>query len=105
MITEKDIIKMKTIFATKADLEKFATKKDLESFGLKIDGRFHEIDRKFDKIDVRFDKITTMLDKVMGELEKAREDRIFAKAKDDEQDQKICIIESRVGKIEEKMSV
>ena len=86
MITDKDIIKLKTVFATKEELNN----------GLA------GLEKKF---DVRFDNVTTMLDKIMGELEKAREDRIFAKAKDDEQDQKICVIESRVRKIEEKISV
>ncbi|KAF0134077.1 MAG: hypothetical protein FD145_931 [Candidatus Saganbacteria bacterium] len=86
MITEKDIIKMKNVFATKEELNN----------GLA------GLEKKF---DIRFDKVSIMLDKIMGELEKAREDRIFAKAKDDEQDQKICVIESRVRKIEEKISV
>lgn len=37
MITDKDIIKLKTIFATKDDLKWFATKEDLKLFATKED--------------------------------------------------------------------
>lgn len=87
-ITNKDIEKMKEVFVTKEDLkkelQKFATKDDLRNFATK-------------------DEVLTRLDKIMGELEKAREDRIFAKAKDDEQDKKIDSLDLRVKKIEVKV--
>jgi hypothetical protein len=70
------------------------------------DLRFDEFDRKFvakeDLASLRAD-VVTRLDKVIGEQEKAREDRVFAKAKDDEQDQKIGNLEGRVQKVEAKV--
>jgi uncharacterized coiled-coil DUF342 family protein len=70
------------------------------------DLRFDEFDRKFvakeDLASLRAD-VVTRLDKVMGELEKAREDRVLAKAKDDKQDQRIGSLEGRVQKIEVKV--
>jgi len=37
MLTNRDITKLKTIFATKEDLKRFATKKDLKRFATKED--------------------------------------------------------------------
>ncbi len=37
MVTDHDIRKLKTIFATKEDLNRFATKEDLERFAMKED--------------------------------------------------------------------
>ncbi|OIP84076.1 hypothetical protein AUK04_02760 [Candidatus Roizmanbacteria bacterium CG2_30_33_16] len=37
MITDKDITKLKTVFATKEDLKEFATKEDLKRFATKED--------------------------------------------------------------------
>ena len=82
-ITNKDIEKLTDHFATKADLERFATKVDLE----KLEDRVVKFE----------DKVITRLDKVMGELEKAREDRVFAKGKDDEQDKKIAKLLAHSG--------
>ncbi|OGC06846.1 hypothetical protein A2526_05415 [candidate division WOR-1 bacterium RIFOXYD2_FULL_36_8] len=65
-ITKKDIEKLFEIFATKDDLKAFEG------------------------------KTLTMLDKIMGELERAREDRIFAKAKDDDQDNRLDLHEKRI---------
>jgi hypothetical protein len=72
-ITNKDIDKLKEVFATKDDL------KDLKN------------------------DMLGGLDKVMGELEKAREDRIFAIGKDREQDQRIDHLEKRVERVELKV--
>lgn len=41
MITDKDIEKLKTVFATKDDLKSFASKADLQSFATKADLRFY----------------------------------------------------------------
>jgi hypothetical protein len=78
-ITNKDIEKMKEVFATKQDLEKFATKHDLSEVKAEVMSGF---------------------DKVMGELEKAREDRFFAKAKDDSQDKRLEVVEARLAVVE-----
>jgi len=66
------------------------------------DRRFDEYDRRFDEFSGKFGEILTGLDKIMKELEKAREDRVFAKAKDDEQDRRLGGLEERVEKIEAK---
>ncbi|MBI5699248.1 hypothetical protein HZC35_02920 [Candidatus Saganbacteria bacterium] len=84
-ITDKDIEKLKGTFATKKDLDGFATKKDLDRFATKEDlAEFKGA-------------VITRLDRVMGELEKAREDRVLAKAKDDEQDGRLDRLEAKVG--------
>jgi len=82
-ITNKDIEKLTGHFATKADLERFATKEDLK----KLEDRVVKFE----------DKVVTRLDRVMGELERAREDRTFAKAKDDEQDTKIVELDKKLA--------
>jgi hypothetical protein len=117
-ITDKDVEKLKGTFATKEDLNRFATKEDLNRFATKEDlnkletkvfDKFAENDRRFDeidnKIDKKFDQVLSGMDKVMGELVKAREDRVFAKAKDDEQDLKITRLEERVQNVEVKVGV
>jgi len=105
-ITDKDIKKLSGIFATKKDLEKFATKKDIERFATKEDlssvkGEIFSIKEELKKFATKEDlkqfrnEVVNGLDKVMGELEKVREDRVFAKAKDDEQDKKFSGLEQR----------
>jgi hypothetical protein len=84
-ITDKDITKLKGVFLTKEDAKNFATKDDLKQFATKVD---------LNKLE---DKMMTRFDKVIGELEKAREDRVFAKAKDDEQDRRLDRLEAKVG--------
>lgn len=81
-ITDKDVKKLSEVLATKDDLERFATKDDLA--------------------DLKND-VVTRLDKVMGELEKAREDRVFARGKDKEQDRRLEDLEGRAQKIEAKV--
>ena len=66
-ITDKDVDKLKGVFATKDDLSEFKG------------------------------AVITRLDRVMGEIEKVREDRVFAKAKDDEQDGRLDRLEAKVG--------
>jgi len=94
-ITNKDIEKMKEVFATREDLEKlkyvFATKEDLKQFETKKEAT------------KRHNEIMQSLDTLMKEKETAREDRVFAKAKDDEQDREISSLKSRVKKVEEKV--
>lgn len=81
-ITNKDVDKLKEVFATKEDLNRFATKEDL---------------------DRKFDKVLSGQDRIMKELEKARGDRVLAKGKDDEQDRRLDGLEGRVQKIEVKV--
>jgi chromosome segregation ATPase len=62
---------------------------------------FIQIHQKFEKMDTKIDnkfgQVLTGLDKVMGELEKAREDRVTAKSKDDDQDRRLNNLEFAVG--------
>ncbi|MBN3033879.1 MAG: hypothetical protein JW873_07280 [Candidatus Saganbacteria bacterium] len=85
-ITNKDVDKLKEVFATKGDLERFATKDDL--------GQVRE------EIKDKFDRVLTGQDKIMKELEKAREDRVFAVGKDREQDGRLDELDGRVKKLE-----
>jgi hypothetical protein len=87
-ITNKDIDKLKEVFATKTDLDRFATKEDLKSFATK------------DELKGLKNDIMGSLDKVMDELVKAREDRTLAIGKDREQDRRLDGLEGRVGKLE-----
>ncbi len=123
-ITNKDIDKLKEAFATKEDLKRFATKEDLKRFATKDDlkrfatkddlkrfatkddlKRFatkEDMDRFETKEEAvrRHSEVMTTLDKLMKEKETAQEDRIFAKAKDNEQDQRLDGSEARLGKLE-----
>ena len=92
-ITDKDVEKLKKHFTTKDDLRRFATKDDLSG----------EIKSVKSELKTFENKVVTRLDKVMGELEKTREDRIFAKGKDDEQDRRLDGLEGRVEKVESKV--
>src|SRR3989339_926726 len=96
-ITKKDVETLKEVFATKKDLEALK-----EVFVTKIE--FKELESKVDKlerkVDAGFDRLLTGQDKLMCELEKAREDRIFAFAKDREQDSRLDNMDVRVKKLE-----
>ena len=81
-ITNKDIDKLKEVFATKEDLKAFATKDELNDFRREVTGT---------------------LDKVMNELIKAREDRALAIGKDRDQGRRIDGLEARMGKVEARV--
>jgi len=91
-------------FAKKADLEEFAKKADLEGFAKKADlegfATKKELKALESKVDAGFDRILTGQDKIIQELEKAREDRIFAFAKDKEQDSRLDNLDGRVKRLE-----
>ena len=105
-ITKKDIEKLSGIFSTKEDLKealkRFVTKEDLRE-ELKRFATKEDLKKYATKDDLKaFEgKTLTMLDQIMGELEKAREDRIFAKAKDDEQDNRLDTCERKIIVLEE----
>jgi hypothetical protein len=68
MITDEDVEKLKTTFATKSDLGGFATKKDLESFTTKSDvqelkSEFKEFREEFGVVKENIQAILTILDK------------------------------------------
>ncbi|MFH1683882.1 MAG: hypothetical protein ABIA67_03265 [Candidatus Margulisiibacteriota bacterium] len=72
-ITNKDVDKLKEVFSTKEEAAR------------------------------RHDEIMITLDQLMKEKETAREDRVFAKAKDNKQDQRLDTLEDRVKKVEAKV--
>ncbi|MBN2057600.1 MAG: hypothetical protein JW782_02235 [Candidatus Saganbacteria bacterium] len=102
-ITDKDVNKLKEVFATKEDLKNFATKQDLEKlkdvFATKEEFRElkGEVTRLQGDVSVLGDMVRTGFDKVMGELGKIREDRVIATAKDREQDRRLDKLEAKVG--------
>jgi hypothetical protein len=97
-ITDKDVTKLKEVFATKEDLKQFeaqfATKDELRQFRGEVIAVVGALENK----------TMTRFDRVMGELEKAREDRVFAKAKDDEQDGRLDLTEKRLEKFEARLA-
>lgn len=90
-ITNKDIEKLKEVFATKQDLERFATKQELND--------------KFGSLNDKFSEVLAGQDKIIKELETAREDRTLAVGKDRDQDRRLDVVEGRVAKIEQKVGV
>ena len=74
-------------------------KKDYESLK-EIFMTKEEFNFALGEVNLNFDKLLVGQDKIISELEKAREDRIFAIAKDREQDAKLNNLDSRVSKLE-----
>jgi hypothetical protein len=87
-ITDKDIIKLSKVFATKDDLKNFATKDDLKRFATR------------DDLSSLRKEILDGQDKIIKELETAREDRTLALGKDREQDRRLDSLEGRRQKVE-----
>ena len=75
-ITNKDVEKLKEVFATKEDLKAFATKEDLDN---------------------KFKEVLSGQDRIIKELEDARQDRTLAIGKDRDQDRRLDKIEAKVG--------
>ncbi len=92
-ITNKDVEKLKEVFATKDDLNKLK-----EVFVTKEEFRF-ELAKLETKDDAarRHNEVMNKLDSLMKEKETAREDRIIAIAKDREQDRRLGVLEQKVG--------
>ncbi|MFC1511118.1 hypothetical protein ACFL5U_01870 [Candidatus Margulisiibacteriota bacterium] len=59
-----------------------------------------KLDQILENQNRRFDDVTNTLDKVLGEIEKVREDKVFAQAKDREQDKRIDNLDNRVKVLE-----
>ena len=84
-ITNKDVEKLKEVFAAKEDLRRFATKDDLDKFATK------------DDLNEKFSEVLAGQDRIIKELETAREDRTLAAGKDREQDCRLGVSEQKVG--------
>ena len=77
MITDNDITKLKTVFATKDDLKKFALKEDLKGFALKEDFadlklEVGEINDKIDLIAGELHEMHVKYDRTIGGLDEQR---------------------------------
>jgi hypothetical protein len=81
-ITNKDIEKLKEVFATKEDLS--------------------NLDNKLTAV---LSGVLSGQDRIIKELETAREDRTLAIGKDREQDRRLGTLEQRVEKVEVKIGV
>ena len=78
----------------------FVTKIEFKGLESKVDALESKFDKLEHKVDAGFDRLLTGQDKLMHELEKAREDRIFAFAKDKEQDLRLDNMDVRIKKLE-----
>jgi erythromycin esterase-like protein len=68
-----------------------------------ITKKLEEHDQMFGEFRNKFSDILTGQDKIIKELETAREDRVFAIAKDREQDRRLDGLEDRTQKLEAKV--
>lgn len=89
MITDQDIKKLKTVFATKKDLERFASKEDLEKHEIRTgecfaenEVRFNRIENKLDNLEEQFqdlkNQVLTAEDHIVGELKSMRTELLIA---------------------------
>lgn len=68
MITDRDILKLKAVFATKEDLERFATKddfKDLKTSIVGVELRMGRLEYRMDSLEHRMDGLDEKMDAVM----------------------------------------
>lgn len=96
MITDNDIKKLKTVFATKDDLKMYATKDDLKNYPTKVD------------MQNEFQKYTDMIMKEMTDLisvvlEKIDAFKVSMEEKSDYQNDVINTHERRIEKLEERV--
>ena len=68
MITDEDVEKLKTVFATKDDLNAFATKDDLNAFATKND--FQELKHDFKEFREEFDVVKENVQAILSILDK-----------------------------------
>jgi hypothetical protein len=73
MITDADIKKMKTVFATKDDLKSFATKNDLKSLEARMAAK-DELKSLNSKMDRGFIEIIEFIGEVKGDIMKELND-------------------------------
>jgi flavorubredoxin len=86
-ITNKDIEKMKEVFVTKDEFGEF--KCEMKEFKSEMK-EFKSEMKEFKN------EVLKSQDIIIGQLEKIREDRVFAKAKDDELERRIEKVEAKV---------
>jgi phage shock protein A len=101
-ITDKDVTKLKEVFYTKEDGKKLEGHiSQIEGHVSQIGGHVSQIEGRVSQIEGQIsqlkDIMLTRFDRIISEQDKAREDRVFAKAKDDEQDRRLDRLEAKVG--------
>lgn len=88
MITDQDISKLKTVFATKEDLRDFAKKEDLRVFATKkdlnglatsvagvemrmgrLEGRMDGLENRMDAMDEKMDHVMAAVDGIAGKFD------------------------------------
>lgn len=89
MITDDDVKKLKTVFATKDDLKNFATKGDLENFARKedVDGIREDLKRyatkdDLKKVDQKVDRVVETIVQTSQEM-RDMEDRLVKQSQED----------------------
>ncbi len=110
MITDKDIQKLKSVFATKNDLTRFATKEDLEKLEIRTGESFIEVKNKIDNLENRFDGLESQFKDLKNEVI-SMEDHIIKELKSIQLDQQVSLShrreiadhETRITKIERKL--
>lgn len=119
MITDKDIQKLKTVFATKDDLKNFATKDDLEKLDIRTGEGFVAVKNQFDNLEHRFDNLENRFDNLENQFKELKnevismEDHIIKELKSMQLDQKVSLShkreisdhETRITKIEHKLQL
>jgi predicted nuclease with TOPRIM domain len=85
MITDNDVNKLKTIFATKDDLKAFATKDDLKAFATK------------DDLKTSHEKVMDKLDVIAKELQDFRDEQTLHQGQHDEINERLDRIDEKLG--------
>ena len=69
MITDADIKKLKTVFATKDDLKIYATKQELSFEIAPLRHDIRRLDAKIDVLDEKFNDFRGILDQILNSLD------------------------------------
>ena len=102
MITDDDVKKLKKVFATKKDLDKFATKDDLKKTTTELQVEIFktreelksEINLLEERFDKKFDRVMNGVDKVVVELQAMRQEQSIHRLEHDDIEKKFKAIES-----------
>ena len=121
MITDKDIQKLKTVFATKEDLNSFSTKDDLKNFATKDDLKNFATKDDLEKLEIRtgesFIDVKDKIDNLENQFKDLKnevismEDHIIKEIQSMKLDQQASLShrreiadhETRITKIEQKL--
>ena len=103
-ITDTDIKKLKTIFATKDDLKRFATKDDLKNYPTKDDLRFALAHQKDEILDTMTQLLTQFKSDILNtissfakEIQENREERVVLASQVSRNTKRIEVLESKLA--------